>query len=90
MITPDGEVIRIGYAQQNGHRYVALGTLIEHGGFRMFFTGDGEFEANDRWRMSFASLSQSVDVLKVGSAAKKPGGGGSRRQRNQRLWHINT
>ena len=26
--TPEGEVIRIGYAQQNGHRYVALGTLM--------------------------------------------------------------
>lgn len=26
--TAEGEVIRIGYAQQNGHRYVALGTLM--------------------------------------------------------------
>ncbi|WP_166038692.1 murein transglycosylase A [Sphingosinicella sp. YJ22] len=26
--TPDGEVIRLGYAQQNGHAYVALGRLM--------------------------------------------------------------
>lgn len=44
----------------------SLGTALELGTFRMFFTGDGEAEANARWRTQFADLSRSVTVLKVG------------------------
>lgn len=44
----------------------SIGTLVVHAGFRMFFTGDGEVEANQRWRSSFASLSRAVDILKAG------------------------
>jgi beta-lactamase superfamily II metal-dependent hydrolase len=44
----------------------SIGAALELGGFRMFFTGDGEVEANNRWRTQFASLTQNLDVLKVG------------------------
>lgn len=44
----------------------SLGTSLTRGSFRMFFTGDGETEANTRWRTSFASLSGGVTALKVG------------------------
>lgn len=44
----------------------SVGTEVEHAGFRMFFTGDGEVLANQRWRTSFASLTAAVDVLKAG------------------------
>jgi len=44
----------------------SLGTALELGTFRMFFTGDGEVEANARWRTQFADLSRNVTVLKVG------------------------
>jgi beta-lactamase superfamily II metal-dependent hydrolase len=32
----------------------------------MFFTGDGEVEANVRWRTQFSALTRNIDVLKVG------------------------
>lgn len=44
----------------------SLGTELVRGAFRMFFTGDGEYEANARWRTSFAEHSRNVTVLKVG------------------------
>jgi beta-lactamase superfamily II metal-dependent hydrolase len=44
----------------------SLGTSLTRGSFRMFFTGDGEYEANHRWRTQFADLSRDVTVLKVG------------------------
>lgn len=44
----------------------SLGTLVRRGAFSMFMTGDGEVEANARWRTDFAALSGGVDVLKVG------------------------
>lgn len=44
----------------------SLGTRLSRGDFSMFFTGDGEVAANHRWRTQFATLSGSVDVLKVG------------------------
>lgn len=44
----------------------SLGTGVAHGAFRMFMTGDGEVEANARWRTSYGALSGGVDVLKVG------------------------
>ena len=47
----------------------SIGTLVVHGGFRMYFTGDGQFEANERWRLSFAGLSGDVDILKIGHHA---------------------
>lgn len=36
------------------------------GAFRMFLTGDGEVEANTRWRTRFADLTGDLDILKVG------------------------
>lgn len=47
----------------------SIGTLITHGAFRMYFTGDGQDAANARWRLDFAGLSGNVDVLKVGHHA---------------------
>ncbi|HEX2209613.1 MAG TPA: MBL fold metallo-hydrolase [Longimicrobium sp.] len=44
----------------------SLGTSLRRGTFSMFFTGDGEVEANTRWRTDFASLSGGVTALKVG------------------------
>jgi beta-lactamase superfamily II metal-dependent hydrolase len=44
----------------------SLGTYVEQGGVRIFLTGDGEREANDRWRTSFAGQTRDLDILKVG------------------------
>lgn len=44
----------------------SLGTSLTRGTFRMFFTGDGEVEANARWRTSFGALTGNVTALKVG------------------------
>ena len=44
----------------------SLGTLVTRGDFSMFFTGDGEVEANTRWRETYGDLTANVDVLKVG------------------------
>ena len=44
----------------------SLGTQLRVGTFEMFFTGDGEVEANNRWRTTFASYTSDVDALKVG------------------------
>ena len=44
----------------------SLGTEVTHGAFRMFLTGDGEVEANQRWRISFPALTANLDVLKAG------------------------
>lgn len=44
----------------------SIGTLLERGFFTMFLAGDGEFEATDRWRLSFAEQTGELDVLKVG------------------------
>jgi competence protein ComEC len=44
----------------------SVGTAVIKGDFRMFVTGDGEVDANLRWRTSFASLTGDLTVLKVG------------------------
>lgn len=44
----------------------SLGAAVRRGAFSMFMTGDGEVQANARWRGDYASLSGGVDVLKVG------------------------
>jgi beta-lactamase superfamily II metal-dependent hydrolase len=44
----------------------SLGTSLRRGTFSMFFTGDGEVEANTRWRTTFAALTGGVAALKVG------------------------
>lgn len=44
----------------------SLGTALTRGSFRMFFTGDGEVEANTRWRTTFGTLTGGVTALKVG------------------------
>lgn len=44
----------------------SLGTEVGKGAFRMFLTGDGEVQANLRWRTSFGSVTADVTVLKVG------------------------
>jgi beta-lactamase superfamily II metal-dependent hydrolase len=54
--TNDGRLINEG----------SLGTLIEGGGVRIFLTGDGEDEANARWRTAFRNVTRDVDILKVG------------------------
>lgn len=44
----------------------SIGVLVTKGPFRMFLTGDGEVEANDRWRTVFGATSGGLDVLKAG------------------------
>jgi competence protein ComEC len=44
----------------------SLGVRLDRGTFSMFFTGDGEVRANNRWRTLFPSLSGNVRALKVG------------------------
>lgn len=44
----------------------SLGTSLRRGTFSMFFTGDGEVEANTRWRTTYSSLTAGVTALKVG------------------------
>ncbi len=44
----------------------SLGVALTRGTFRMFFTGDGEVAANQRWRTQFADLTASLTALKVG------------------------
>jgi beta-lactamase superfamily II metal-dependent hydrolase len=44
----------------------SLGALVHRGAFEMFLAGDGEVEANARWRTDFGSLSEDIEVLKVG------------------------
>ncbi|MFW5947549.1 MAG: ComEC/Rec2 family competence protein, partial [Gemmatimonadota bacterium] len=44
----------------------SIGARLERGAFSAFFTGDGEVEANTRWRRDYGSLSADVEVLKVG------------------------
>jgi len=39
---------------------------LRRGGFEAFFTGDGEVQANQRWRTRFATYTQNVEFLKVG------------------------
>ena len=47
----------------------SLGVSLTRGTFRMFFTGDGEVAANQRWRTQFADLTGSLTALKVGHHA---------------------
>ena len=44
----------------------SLGVALSRGSFRMFFTGDSEVEANQRWRTQFPTQTQSLTALKVG------------------------
>jgi beta-lactamase superfamily II metal-dependent hydrolase len=44
----------------------SLGTSLRRGTFSMFFTGDGEVEANARWRTTFSTLTAALTALKVG------------------------
>lgn len=44
----------------------SLGVLVTKGPFRMLLTGDGEVEANARWRTAFSSSTASLDILKAG------------------------
>lgn len=57
--TDDGDLLNEG----------SLGMQLKRGAFEMFFTGDGEVQANVRWRTTFADFSRDVDVLKVGHHA---------------------
>ena len=44
----------------------SLGVLVEKANVRIFFTGDGEVEANQRWRTVFSTETAGLDILKVG------------------------
>ncbi|CAN5853344.1 hypothetical protein BH23GEM9_BH23GEM9_18250 [soil metagenome] len=44
----------------------SLGASLRRGPFSMFFTGDGEYAANFRWRTQFPTYTRNVRVLKVG------------------------
>jgi len=44
----------------------SIGTRVTRGAFSLFVTGDGEVEANDRWRTVYADDTRSVTALKVG------------------------
>src|SRR5688572_21442777 len=42
----------------------SVGVQLRRGSFEMFFTGDGEVAANNRWRTQFAAYTNDLDVLK--------------------------
>lgn len=44
----------------------SIGVRLRRGGFEAFFTGDGEVQANLRWRTQFAAYTANVEFLKVG------------------------
>jgi beta-lactamase superfamily II metal-dependent hydrolase len=44
----------------------SVGVQLRRGSFEMFFTGDGEVAANNRWRTQFAAYTNDIDILKVG------------------------
>ena len=44
----------------------SLGAEVRKGSFRMFFTGDSEVAANQRWRTQFAARTQNLTALKGG------------------------
>ena len=44
----------------------SVGVQLRRGSFEMFFTGDSEVQANNRWRLQFGAYTRSIDVLKVG------------------------
>jgi competence protein ComEC len=44
----------------------SLGTVVTRGAFSLFIAGDGEVEANERWRTAFANQTRNVTALKVG------------------------
>jgi len=44
----------------------SIGVRVTRGTFSLFVAGDGEIEANDRWRTVFADDTQSLTALKVG------------------------
>jgi beta-lactamase superfamily II metal-dependent hydrolase len=44
----------------------SVGTYAERGGVRIFLTGDGEDQANERWRTDYPAFTGDLDVLKVG------------------------
>jgi beta-lactamase superfamily II metal-dependent hydrolase len=44
----------------------SLGALVERGTFDLFLTGDGEVEANRRWRTDYGDMTAGVEALKVG------------------------
>lgn len=44
----------------------SLGARVTRGAFSLFVTGDGEVEANQRWRTEFADDTRDLTALKVG------------------------
>lgn len=44
----------------------SLGVRVSHGAFSLFVAGDGEVEANLRWRTSFGADTRDVTALKAG------------------------
>lgn len=44
----------------------SIGVEIGKGSFQMFFTGDGEVQANQRWRTQFPNRTGDLTILKVG------------------------
>ena len=66
VIPPLGQYLANPAADSRELNEGSLGISLERGTFRMFFTGDGEVEANNRWRTSFATFSANLVVLKAG------------------------
>jgi len=44
----------------------SVGMQLKRGTFEMFFTGDSEEEATQRWRVTFPTYTANLEVLKVG------------------------
>jgi competence protein ComEC len=44
----------------------SIGTRVARGAFSLFVAGDGEVEANQRWRTTFAGDTRNITVLKAG------------------------
>jgi len=63
---PLGTYLADGSADASQINEGSLGVLVRKGPFRMFLTGDGEVEANARWRTVFGATSGALAVLKAG------------------------
>lgn len=66
LVPPLPTYLNLTSAPSNQENEGSVGALLRRGTFEMFFTGDGEHEANARWRTQFGALTANVDALKVG------------------------
>lgn len=66
VVPPLGQTLAIPTSDNTQLNEESLGTSLARGTFRMFFTGDGEVLANQRWRTQFPALTGGLTALKAG------------------------